>query len=226
MRRTGWLMWCDLYLIADTGQVPRARLADVVARAIAGGVTAVQLRDKSATASEMLALARDLRACTRTARVPFLVNDDLDLALAADADGVHLGPEDMPLAAARARVPAAFLVGFSAGTADEAREAERHAASYLGVGAAYATRTKGDAGAPIGPAGIAAVRAVSRLPLIAIGGITVDRVPAVCAAGADGVAVARAILLADNPESAARTFRGALTAAHAAAVSRGAAAHA
>ncbi len=206
-------MWCDLYLIADAGLVPRGQLVDVVSRAVHGGVTAVQLRDKQASTRELLALAADLRACTREAGVTFLLNDRLDLALAAAADGVHLGPDDLPLAPARALAPEPFLLGYSAATAAEARGAERDGASYLGVGAAYATRTKADAGAPIGPAGLAAVRAATRVPLLAIGGLTADRVAAVCAAGADGVAVARAILCAADPAAAARAFVQALATA-------------
>ncbi len=204
--------WCALYLIADTGLVPRTRLLDVVEAAIAdgAGVTAVQLRDKTGTARESFDLGIRLRAVTARHEVHFLLNDRVDLALAVDADGVHLGPDDLPLALARDMVPPGFLLGYSAGTPSEAREAEAAGASYLGVGAAYATATKSDAGAPIGPAGVAAVRAVTGLPVVAIGGITLERVAPLLATGVHGVAVAGAVLCTDDPAAAARALRRAV----------------
>lgn len=206
-------MWCDLYLIADTGLLDRVALAACVARALDGGVSAVQLRDKRGTGREMYATGEVLRHLTARAGARFFCNDRVDVALALGADGVHLGPDDVPLAAVRACVPPSLALGYSAGTPDEARAAESAGAAYCGVGAAYATTTKSDAGAPIGPAGIAAVRAACALPLVAIGGVTAARVPELVAAGADGVAVAGAILLAADPQAAARELREALESA-------------
>jgi thiamine-phosphate pyrophosphorylase len=166
----------------------------------------VQLREKDAPLARMLADAGALAQLSRAYGAAFLVNDRIDVALAADADGVHLGPDDMPVGVARRITPARMLVGFSAGTPGEARDAEKSGASYLGVGAVRRTSTKTDAGDPIGPCGVAEVRAVTRLPIVAIGGVRVQDVDELIAAGADGVAVASAILESSDPEAAAASF--------------------
>ncbi len=169
-----------------------------------GGVTAVQLRLKRATARELAEIARALVAALR---VPVLVNDRPDVAIAAGAAGVHLGPDDLPVALARRIAPPGFIVGASVGTPEEAAGAA--GADYWGVGPWRATSTKPDAGAALGPEGFRRTVALAKgTPCVAIGGVRPEDVPAVLAAGGAGVAVAAGILGAADVERAARSYRG------------------
>jgi thiamine-phosphate pyrophosphorylase len=172
--------------------------------AFAGGADAVQLRDKRADHSTRLATARrlvSLAAGFGPGRHLF-VNDDPELALEAEAAGVHVGPDDPSPEEARRIVGENRWVGFSAGTAAEARWAEEAGADYLGVGAVFGSQTKRDAGDPIGLDGLRKVVESTRLPVIAIGSITAGDVPGILACGAHGVAVISAVCLADDPERA------------------------
>ena len=199
-----------LYLLADSGLVPRDRLPDAVARAIRGGVTAVQLRAKGATTLELLETARALREVCEAAGIPLLVDDRVDVALAADTAGVHvghMGEEDMSPQDARRLLGPDSVIGVSVGSALEARQASAAGASYVSAGPMFATSTKANAGPAAGEALLRAVRAASRLPLVVIGGITAGRAPALSAAGADGLCVGAAILRAADVEAAARAFR-------------------
>lgn len=167
-----------------------------------GGVTAVQLRLKRATARELAEIARALVAALR---VPVLVNDRPDVAIAAGAAGVHLGPDDLPVALARRIAPPGFIVGASVGTPEEAAGAA--GADYWGVGPWRATSTKPDAGAALGPEGFRRTVALAKgTPCVAIGGVRPEDVPAVLAAGGAGVAVAAGILGAADVERAARSY--------------------
>jgi thiamine-phosphate pyrophosphorylase len=198
-----------LYLLADTGLVSPEDLPSVVAAAIRGGVTAVQLRAKAATTLELLELARSLYATCHEANVPFIVNDRVDVALAAESDGVHvghIGEEDLSPRDARRLLGPHAIVGVSVGTAQEAHMGTSQGASYVSAGPMFATSTKANAGPAAGESLLRAVRAATRLPLVVIGGITPARSAALYAAGADGVCVGAAILRADDPEAAARAF--------------------
>jgi thiamine-phosphate diphosphorylase len=198
-----------LYLLADTGLVPPEDLLDVVAAAIRGGVTAVQLRAKTATTLEQLELARALKAICEQASVPFIVNDRVDVALAAESDGAHvghIGEEDLSPQDARRLLGPGAIVGVSVGTAKEAHTAASQGASYVSAGPMFATSTKSNAGPAAGEALLHSVRAATRLPLVVIGGITPQRSAALYAAGADGVCVGAAILRSSDPEAAARAF--------------------
>jgi thiamine-phosphate pyrophosphorylase len=185
-----------------------------VARAgLAGGAKAVQLRAKDATTRELMDLGRAILAACRQAGAAFLVNDRLDVALALGADGVHLGPDDMPVADARRvadAVQPGLVIGASAGTVEEALAAERAGADYLGVGSIFGTDTKPDAGAPVGVARIREIRAATRLPIIAIGGVTAENVAQVIEAGAAGAAVISAISRADDMAAAAAAIASAM----------------
>ena len=198
-----------LYLLADTGLVPPDRLVEAVSAALRGGVTAVQLRAKNATTLEQLELARALRRVCSDAGVPLVINDRVDVALAADADGVHvghIGEEDLSPHDARRLLGSEALVGVSVGSPPEARAAAAQGASYVSAGPMFSTATKLNAGPAAGEALLHAVRAATRLPLVVIGGITAERAAALYAAGADGVCVGAAILRAADIESAARAF--------------------
>jgi thiamine-phosphate pyrophosphorylase len=198
-----------LYLLADTGLVPSERLPGVVAAALRGGVTVVQLRAKTATTLEQIDLARRLEELCAQAGVPFVVNDRVDVALAAHADGAHvghIGEEDMSPQDARRLLGPAAILGVSVGSPPEALSAAAQGASYVSAGPMFATSTKLNAGPAAGEPLLRGVRAATRLPLVVIGGITSERSSALFAAGADGVCVGSAILQAPDPEAAARAF--------------------
>jgi thiamine-phosphate diphosphorylase len=194
-----------VYLVADPDQTERDLVADVVA-ALAGGVTAFQLREKRLSDRETLALAHAMIEPCRRHGALFLLNDRVDLALAADADGVHLGVDDLPLSDARRLLPPGAVIGYSPDTDEQAADAGHAGANYLGIGPCFATTTKLDAGAAIGPEGFARRARLSGVPCIGIGGITAGNARKVIEAGAVGVAVTGAILRASDPEQAARAL--------------------
>jgi thiamine-phosphate pyrophosphorylase len=203
MRTIDW----SVYIVTDERAAGERALPEIVRAAIQGGTTAVQLRAKVATTREMVALGQALLAITRPAGIPLIVNDRLDVALAIEADGAHVGQDDLPAAMARQLLGPERILGVSAETVAQAQQAERDGANYLGVGDVFGTPSKPDAGSPIGIDGLAAtVRAVA-LPVVAIGGITLDNAPAVIAVGAVGVAVISAVVGAADPAAAARQLR-------------------
>jgi thiamine-phosphate diphosphorylase len=198
-----------LYLLADTGLVPPESLRDVVAAALRGGVTVVQLRAKAETTLEQLHLARGLQEVCDQAGVPFLVNDRVDVALAAATHGAHvghIGEEDMSPQDARRLLGTAAILGVSVGSPREAEIAATQGASYVSAGPMFATSTKMNAGPAAGETLLRGVRAATRLPLVVIGGITPETSAKLFAAGADGVCVGSAILKSADPEAAARAF--------------------
>ncbi len=202
-----------LYLVAGSQDCAGRDLEAVVAAAVRGGVTLVQLREKSLPHGAIVESARRLKALLQPAGVPLLVNDHLDVALAAEADGLHLGQEDLDAAAARAALGPGKILGLSAGDAEEARRVDPSLADYVGIGPAYATGSKADAGAAIGLAGLRDLRARLDLPLVAIGGINAENAAEVMTSGVQGVAVVSAICAAEDPEAAARALRRAVGAA-------------
>lgn len=186
----------------------RDGLDGLVARAAAavrGGATMIQVRLKHATGRELVEVTR---AMVGAVTVPVLVNDRADIALAAGAAGVHLGVDDLPVAAVRAMAPAGFLIGASFGSEGERANAE--GADYVGIGPVFGTLSKSDAGEAIGPAGLARLIALSPVPAVAIGGMTAANAGEALRAGAAGVAVIRAVLGAADPERAARELRAAV----------------
>ena len=198
----------DVYVITDEALSDGRSHEEQTRAALAGGAGVIQLRDKTATSRRLYEAAVAMRSLTRAAGALLIVNDRVDIALAADADGVHVGPDDLPVAVTRRLLPGR-IVGASAGTVAEAVAAERDGADYLGVGAIYEARgSKADAGAPVGPERVAAVRAAVRLPVVGIGGIKADNAAPVIAAGADGGAVITAVVAAPDIAAAARTLLG------------------
>ncbi len=176
-------------------------LPDVVDACLEAGATALQLRHEGAAGEALFREARELRPVARRHGALFLVNDRIDVALAAGADGAHLGPEDLPLAAARDAVPDDFVLGFSTDEPERARRAAEEGADYLGVGAVYGTRSKeGLEDEAVGPERVGEVLEAAGLPGVGIGGITPDNAGPVYRAGA-GVAVLGAVM--DAPEPAA-----------------------
>jgi thiamine-phosphate pyrophosphorylase len=201
----------SLMVLTDPRCGPDRTVLDVVHRALHGGAPSVQLRAKHGTSRDMLQLARELRRLTREAGALLFVNDRVDIALASDADGAHLGDDDLPLGEARRITPVGFLIGRSVDTPEEAAAAERDGADYVGLGPIYGTPSKLDAAEPIGIEGIAAVRASTRLPIVAIGGMDEVSGRAATAAGADGIAVIRAVMEADDPAEAAKRLVSAIS---------------
>ncbi|RDI72722.1 thiamine phosphate synthase [Halopelagius longus] len=196
----------DTYLVTQTNLSGDRSTVEVVRAAIAGGVDAVQLREKHATARERYELARELRQMTADAGVTFVVNDRVDIAVAADADGVHLGDDDLPVSVAREQLGPDAVVGRSVSTVEAARDAEAAGADYLGVGAVFSTSSKDvdDDEAEIGTETVAEIVEAVDVPVVGIGGITPENAADVAAAGADGVAVISAIAGSDDPEEATR----------------------
>jgi thiamine-phosphate pyrophosphorylase len=175
------------------------------AAAVSGGATMVQVRLKEADTRTLVDVTRRF---VQTLSVPVVVNDRVDVALVAGAAGVHLGADDLPVGAARAIAPAGFIIGASLGSENEALNAS--AADYAGIGPAFPTQTKGDAGAAVGVGGLVRLAALVRIPCVGIGGITAANARAVADAGLAGVAVVSAIMGSNDPAAAARAMRVAM----------------
>ncbi|MEF8782386.1 MAG: thiamine phosphate synthase [Haloarculaceae archaeon] len=204
----------ETYLVTQADLSAGRTTPEVVAAAIDGGVDVVQVREKHRSAREQLAVARELRELTREAEVALVVNDRVDVATAAGADGVHLGDDDLPVEAAREQLGPDALIGRSVSTVEAAREAEAAGADYLGVGALFPTGSK-DVPDEEGDLGLDVVRAVDdavEIPFVGIGGITPENAADVVSAGADGVAVISAITATEDPEAATRRLGEAVVA--------------
>jgi len=178
--------------------------------ALRGGASSLQLRDKGSRLSdeERFELAKALQRLCKQYDALYFVNDDVDLAIRLQADGIHVGQDDMALSEVRAAVGENMYIGISAGNVEEAMAAKAGGADCLGVGAMFATASKADAGEPIGPAGLRAIREAVGidLPIVGIGGITLANAPEIMSAGADGVAVISAISRAESPREAAASL--------------------
>lgn len=201
-----------LYLVTDPELGGGRSVVELVENAVQGGVTLVQLRDKAAEGRAMLEQARALKRLLDPLDVPLIVNDRVDVAAAAGA-GCHLGQTDLPAAAARALLGPEPILGVSIDQAKQARAVDPEDVDYVAYGPFAATASKPDAGRAIGAAGLAAVRQLTALPLVAIGGLDADNLGAAIQAGADGIAVVSAIMAAPDPEAASRTLRAAIEAA-------------
>jgi thiamine-phosphate pyrophosphorylase len=195
-----------LCLVTDRSFLRGASLPDVVAAAVKGGVTAVQLREKTLDTVAFAELGRAIKELLKPLGIPLIINDRAEVAAAVGADGLHVGQSDLPAEAARALLGPTATIGLSITAIEQARKADVGFADYLGVGPIFATPTKSDAAAAMGLAGLAAVRAICALPIVAIGGISEENAAQTIAAGADGIAVVSAIMGAADPERAARAL--------------------
>jgi len=200
------------YLVTEEALAAAGDTPAVVEAAVSAGVDVVQLREKGRSARERYAIGKAVRDLCTAADVPMLVNDRVDLALALDADGVHLGAADLPVGVARDLLGPAAIIGRSVTGADAAAAAASEGADYVGVGAVYETQTKAvdDAQQAVGPDRIAAITEQVDIPVVGIGGITASGAPAVIEAGAAGVAVVSAIMAARDPQVATRELRAAV----------------
>lgn len=197
----------ELYIVTDRKASRGRDHMSMVRAALDGGADVIQLRDKDLSGRDLYALAREMASLVHASRARFIVNDRLDIALAAGADGVHLGQYDLPVAAARSLSPPSFIIGASVGSVEEALAAERDGADYIALSPVFSTPTKDDAGPGHGLEVLREIKAAVKLPVIAIGGVNAGNVTEVVAAGADGVAVISAVLGADDVEAAARSMR-------------------
>lgn len=196
----------SLYLVAGRPVVGARGLEDTIRQAVSGGVTMVQIRDPRAATRDLVEETYALKKLLAPLNIALIVNDRVDVVLAAGADGVHLGQDDMTPSDARRVLGPDFIIGLSVGNPDEFELSRDHlhAVDYLGVGPVRATSTKSDAGESIGIAGLAAIRALTELPIVGIGGLGPGHIAPVIRAGAQGAAVVSAICGADDPAKAAR----------------------
>jgi thiamine-phosphate pyrophosphorylase len=207
MKRSRPIVDLRLIVITDARLAAPRSAIDVAREALDAGAPAIQLRDKDATAGELLQQARALLGPVRAAGALLFINDRVDVALAAGADGVHLGPDDIPVAAARRIAPPTFLIGFSTDDPVAARSAQEDGASYIGCGAVFGTTTKLDVGdEAIGTARLDDVARAVDIPVVGIGGITEASIGRVAATAAAGAAVVGAVMRADDVPRAVRTL--------------------
>jgi thiamine-phosphate pyrophosphorylase len=207
-----------LYALVDPERAGGRALHELARLVAQGGATLVQLRDKHGDTRSMVECARAIRAALATFDVPLLINDRIDVALAAGAAGVHVGQDDMAAADARRLLGRDAIIGLSVKTVAQAEAAPLELLDYAGIGGVFATSSKDNPDPPIGAAGLARIAGVFRrrapdFPLCGIAGIDASNAAETIAAGADGVAVISALLLAPDPQAAARTLRATVDAA-------------
>jgi len=196
----------SLYLVTDRPLCLGKDLVDVVKAAVAGGVTMIQLREKDASTREFLAVGLKIKKILAGTDVPLIVNDRVDIALALEAEGVHLGNHDMPYEKARKILGEDRIIGFSAESVEDAVHASRLGVDYIGVSPVYTTPTKPELETGLGLEGLREIRSVTRLPLVAIGGMNASNCREAIESGADGVAVVSAVCSATDPGRAARAL--------------------
>lgn len=192
-----------LYLCTDRELMTSKTIEESVEKAVAGGCTVVQLREKNCSSREFYELAVRVKEVTSKSGIPLIINDRVDIAVAADADGVHVGQSDLPASEVRKIIGPDKLVGVSASTVGAALKAQQDGADYIGVGAMYATATKTDA-RPVSREELAAIREAVNIPIVIIGGVNKDTVLNFKGMGIDGIAVVSAIVSQPDVELAAR----------------------
>jgi thiamine-phosphate pyrophosphorylase len=197
----------SLYLVTDRTLSRDRSSEEIVSAAVRGGVTCVQLREKHCSTREFIREARSLQPLLHPLKIPLIINDRLDVALAIAADGIHLGQSDMHIRDARRLVGKKMIIGISAENLNDAIVAEQEGADYIGISPVFATDTKTDTAAPLGLEGIRRIRRAVGIPLVGIGGINFSNAREIISAGADGVAVVSAIIAADCPETAAAELK-------------------
>ena len=197
----------DLHLVTDRSLSLGRDLLDIVRAAVQGGVSVVQLREKTCATREFIELGRAVSALLQSTSVPLLINDRVDVALAVGADGVHIGQSDMPYAEARRLLGPDAIIGLSVESQDHALAAEALDVDYLGLSPVFTTPTKQELQEQLGLEGVAGIRRLSRHRLVAIGGIHDENIAAVLQSGADGVAVVSAICSAPDPVQATRQLQ-------------------
>jgi len=194
----------SVYLVTDRRILQGRDLLDAVAEAIEGGVTLIQLREKEVSSREFYQIALKVKDLAHSRGVPLLINDRLDIALAVNADGLHIGQEDLPLKVARKLLGPDKIIGLSVSNLEDAVQGEKEGADYLGAGAVYPTTSKDVSESPIGPDGLKKIKDAVSIPVVGIGGINLFNIEEVKRTGVDGVAVISAIMGAPDIKDAAR----------------------
>jgi thiamine-phosphate pyrophosphorylase len=197
----------SLYLVTDRNILRGGDLFEAVEKAVKGGVTLVQLREKNISGGEFYSLAVALKKLTKHYNIPLIINDRLDIALAADADGLHIGQDDLPLTVARKLLGSGKLLGYSVSNEDEAAYGQQNGADYLGAGTVFYTGTKADIGEPIGALMLEKIKKRVNIPVVGIGGINAENAGLLKKTGIDGISVISAILGCDDIENAAGILR-------------------
>lgn len=200
----------SVYLVLDGQFIRQRELLEILRAAVAGGVTAVQLRDKQASQRTFLAQARKVQAALKPLGVPLIINDRLDVALAIGADGVHLGQDDADVHKARRLLGPEAHIGLSISRPGEVTSADPQVIDYVGLGPIFPTGSKRDTAPPLGLAGVQTLRARLGVPIVAIGGIGGANAESVIAAGADGVAAIASICAAPDPQVATQEIAAAV----------------
>ena len=198
------------HVITEANLQDRFSHIELTAMALAGGADTIQFRSKSDATREMIDTASKMKILCKEAGVPLIINDRVDIALAVDADGVHLGQDDFPIPLARKLLGPDAIIGGSADDMEEAQKCLADGADYIGSGPVYGTNSKSDAGPATGVENIRKIAGQIALPVIAIGGVTDSNVNELLDAGAYGIAVISAVCFDDDPEAAARKFQTAL----------------
>ncbi|MDD3223734.1 MAG: thiamine phosphate synthase [Clostridium sp.] len=193
----------SLYLITDRRFLKDKTISDAVEEAIKGGVTLVQVREKEASTREFYNVAVNVKKVTDKYNIPLLIDDRIDIALASECAGVHLGQSDMPICEARKILGNEKIIGISAGNLDEAIHAQSEGADYIGIGTIFYTGTKKDIKKPIGISGLKNIVQSINIPSVAIGGINLENSEEVMKTGTNGLAVISAIMAENNIKSAA-----------------------
>ncbi|MDP9742232.1 UNVERIFIED_ORG: thiamine-phosphate pyrophosphorylase [Bacillus sp. B2I3] len=194
----------SLYLVTEES-IAIEELTKIIAQSVSGGVSIVQLREKNNSSLSFYEKASALKQLLNELSIPLIINDRMDIALAVGADGIHIGQDDLPLPVVKKMVPEDMIVGVSVSTLEEALEAERNGADYIGVGSVFPTKTKQDATLMALEDLGEICRGVS-IPAVAIGGITADNISALSDSGLSGTAVVSAIMNADNPKTASESL--------------------
>jgi thiamine-phosphate pyrophosphorylase len=194
----------SLYVITDRRQSSGRGSEEIIKKALAGGATIIQLREKDISDRQLYEEGLRIKEIVKQSPAHFFINDRIDLVLALDADGLHLGQDDLPLPIARKLLGKEKIIGLSVKTPDEAEKGEKEGADYLAASGVFPTATKPDVGAVLGIAGLRKIKEATSLPLIAIGGINRDNAASVIEAGADGIAVISAVTTADDVTSCCR----------------------
>lgn len=197
----------SLYLVTDRSLSLDRPLKSVIEAAVRGGVSMVQLREKDATTKEFYELAMNMKACLKPYNVPLIINDRLDIALACDAEGLHIGQSDMPYEVARRLMGKNKIIGLSVESIQDAKDANDLDVDYIGISPVFDTQTKTDTSKALGLDGIKEISRISRHPSVGIGGININNVADIISAGADGISVVSAIMSAQDPMESARQLR-------------------
>ena len=198
----------SLYLVTDRGLSKGRSHRFIVEEAVKGGVTMVQLREKDVSTKAFYDLAMSLKKVLKPLNIPLIINDRMDIALAVDADGLHIGQSDLPYDVARKILGKDKIIGLSVETIEQAREADELDVDYIGLSPVFSTQTKTDTNTPLGLEGIKEIASFTHHKTVAIGGINDRNAGQIMQHGADGIAVVSAIVSHDNPQQAAKTLSG------------------